>query len=137
MIKNLLTKIKFPSLSKFLFCFTIDDKGSSTSITKNKKLEDTLANRQWGVNTMRKMNFITGFECHVCDQIHRNRKRVRDEGKPPVQHRATREHYGCPKPTRFPFPDIEGSNSWERNNWEWDYENGRKMADKLKLKLNQ
>ena len=100
----------------------------------NTKLIETLANREWGINTIRKMNFVTGFECHVCDQIHRNRARVR-EGKPPVQHRATMEHYGCPKPVKFPFADATGSESWERLNWEWDYDHGRKQADILKSKL--
>ena len=104
--------------------------------TSNKKLKETLENRQWGINTIRKMNFVTGFECHVCDQIHRNRIRVSEEGKPPLQHRATLEHYGCPKPTRFPFPDLKGAESWERSNWKWDYENGRKQAAKLKSKLS-
>ncbi|XP_066928924.1 alpha-(1,3)-fucosyltransferase 10-like [Clytia hemisphaerica] len=100
----------------------------------NKKLEKVLEERQWGVDTGRKMNMVTGFECHVCDQIHRNRNRQK-AGEPILQYRATLEHYGCPKPTQFPFPDVPGSQDWERKNWLWDYDGGKEQAIKMKRKM--
>jgi len=108
-------------------------KYKSTGIT-NDKLKRELENREWGVDTIRKMNYITGFECHVCDQIHRNRKLVKD-GKEPIQHVATVEHYGCPKPVMFQFPKIANSENYERQAWGWEYDQAKENAWNLRKKV--
>lgn len=100
----------------------------------NEKLNKTLAGRLWGVNTGRKLSYVTGFECHVCDQIHRNRKLVA-EGKPFVQHIATLEHYGCPKPRKFPYDNIPDTEDWMRNVWLYEYDDTKELAKRLQQKV--
>ena len=101
-----------------------------TGIT-NQKLNDTLNKRQWGIDTMYKMNYVTGFECHVCDQIHRNRKLVA-KGEKPIIHTANINHYGCPKPKNYNFPSIPGSEEWEHEIWAHEYEKAKQRAKNLK-----
>ncbi|XP_057314827.1 alpha-(1,3)-fucosyltransferase 10-like isoform X1 [Hydractinia symbiolongicarpus] len=100
----------------------------------NSKLNKTLQERQWGVDTVYKMSFITGFECHVCDQIHRNKKRVA-EGLKPIEHKANIEHYGCPAPKKYDLPPINGAEDWERETWLWEYNDAAKRSAILKEKV--
>ena len=100
----------------------------------NQKLLDHLESRPWGVNNMYKMSFITGFECHVCDRIHANRKLV-ELGKEPIKHIADLSHYGCPKPVRYDYPDLPGTEEWERSTWSYEYEEGKTRAVTLKKKV--
>lgn len=100
----------------------------------NTKLNVTLVKRMWGVNTGLKISYVTGFECHVCDQIHRNRNLVA-EGKPPVNHVASFNHYGCPKPIKFPYDNIPNTEDWVRDVWGHEYENAKNRAAKLHRKV--
>lgn len=101
---------------------------------KNMKLKTTLEKRKWGINTSRKLNYITALECYVCDQLHNNRIR-QTEGKTPQISIASQEHYGCPKPVLFPFPSTPGTEDWERKMWLWEYDEGKKKAINLKNKV--
>ena len=100
---------------------------------QNLKLGTVLSERKWG-HKFFDMYPVTGFECHVCDQIHRNRNRIKN-GETPLVYQATFEHYGCPKPTRFPFPNIPGSTDWNRDCWLSDYMDGKRIAKDLYKKV--
>lgn len=103
----------------------------------NSFLSERLQKRQWGVDTSMKMSFVVGFECHVCDQIHQNKKLVA-AGSAPVGHRATFEHYGCPVPTKYDLPSPEGTHYWERDLWQFEYDGAASKVNELKkiLKSN-
>jgi len=97
----------------------------------NTRLKSILAQRTWGVDTPYKMSFITGFECHVCNEIHKNRQRVAD-GYEPVVKRGSHEHYGCPPPQKYDLPAAPGDEGWERDIWYWEYEQAKEKVQQLK-----
>ncbi|XP_012559412.1 alpha-(1,3)-fucosyltransferase 10 isoform X1 [Hydra vulgaris] len=101
---------------------------------RNPILNKALSERQWGVKSFYRMSYVTGFECYVCDQIHSNLK-LMQEGKLPIKHQATFEHYGCPKPEKYNYSDIPGAFDWERNIWLWEYEKAKKNSVLLKEKV--
>lgn len=96
----------------------------------NAKLIKNLDERPWAINSVYRMSFITGFECHVCDQIHRNKK-----ANNALLFQGRLEHYGCPKPEKYPYDSPVGSESWERDTWIWDYEEGQRRAKKFISKI--
>ena len=100
----------------------------------NVKLNKTLNGRQWAVNSMYKMSFVTGFECHVCDRIHKNRK-LEKTGETAINYQATYEHYGCPAPVKYNLPDVIGADDWERKTWFWEYQDAKGKALELKKKV--
>ena len=100
-----------------------------TGIT-NSLLYDTLHDRPWGVDTHHKMNFITGFECHVCDRIHEDRE-VAERGADKGARIATGAHYGCGPPTKYDLPPPAGDEGWERDLWTWEYERAGENLRKL------
>ena len=100
---------------------------------RNSKLATVLSEREWGRKFF-EMLPVTGFECQVCDQIHLNRKRVKN-GETPLIHQATIEHYGCPKPKKFVFPNPPGITDWNRDCWLYDYKNGKREAQILYKKV--
>ena len=100
----------------------------------NIKLNTTLNERQWGINTVYQMNFVTGFECHVCDRIHKNRK-LQKKGEKLLEYRAAYDHYGCPAPLKYDLPDIVGSEDWERDSWLWEYKDAEKKAKELNYRV--
>ena len=60
--------------------------------------------RKWVVDYIEEgINFIDGFECHVCDQIHR-RLRLEAEGLDPLPRAASGAHYNC----MVPQPSLKG-----------------------------
>lgn len=77
----------------------------------NSLLIDTVNNRDWGshdhkyyiYNTENKKDYYQGFECHVCNEIH---KRIKAEDQHtanpstpmPKPKMANNTHLGCPKP---------------------------------------
>ena len=105
----------------------------TTGLT-NPILTKALSDRQWGVKTVYRMSYVTGFECYVCDQININKKLSR-ENKLFIKQQASVEHYGCPKPEKLNFTDIPGSLDWERNIWLWEYEKAKKNSVLLKEKV--
>jgi len=100
---------------------------------ENKKLKTDLDTRQWAVNSMYRMSFITGFECHVCDRVHKNRKMNNS-----LRYQGSLEAYGCPKPTIYDYVSPKGTEDWERSVWSWSYIDAKNKAKEFKEKiLNQ
>ena len=67
--------------------------------------------RKWVVDYIEEgINFIDGFECHVCDQIHR-RLRLQSEGLDPLPLVASGAHYNC----LHPRPALKGDG--EHSDW--------------------
>ena len=91
-----------------------------TGVT-NKLLRNLTESRSWGVNNdFSKPNFIEEFECFVCQRLHENEKRIH-QGKKPLQHIASREHYGCPKPTSFRDRPEGNLQLMTNTNWELEW----------------
>ena len=71
----------------------------------NSMLTESMKTRPWGVDEYEDvtMNFIDGFECHVCDRVY---EELLDDaaGKKSLLFQADQSHYGCPRPT----PAIPG-----------------------------
>jgi len=102
----------------------------STGI-KNGKLLTSLRQREWGVNNLNKMSFITGFECVICDRVHKNRKMLKEKGEK-QQFVANSKHYGCPKPKVYEFESAPGTEAWERETWQFEYDEARTQARELR-----
>lgn len=100
----------------------------------NQRLIEHLKNRPWGVNDFYKMSFITGFECFVCDQIHRNRK-LKKQGKRTNDYISNAEHYGCPVPLKYAYATPPGSEDWERDAWNYEYDDAKYKAKVLRERV--
>ena len=100
----------------------------------NKKLIGRLQQREWGVNDFNKMSFVTGFECFVCDRIHRNRRELRETGKR-RQFVANSNHYGCPRPQVYEYESPPNTEDWERYSWQTEYDESKKNAKELSSRL--
>ena len=98
---------------------------------RNVLLHETLSRRQWGVGTGYEMDYVVGFECHVCDQIHKNIQLV-SSGELPVKHRVTSEHYGCPLPKKYNFSSVSAFDEEQRDFWIWEYERATKRIERLR-----
>lgn len=69
----------------------------------NRLLLDTLAHRDWGSSRNPgsiEFNFISGFECFVCRQLHISSKQP-EQLQPQRRSIAKADHYGCPGPWMF------------------------------------
>ena len=87
-----------------------------TGVT-NPLLLGTMRVRQWVVDYIEEgINFIEGFECHVCDSIHR-RMRLESDGLEPKPLIANSDHYNClmPEPVlnRREGSDVKGPTAEE------------------------
>ncbi|XP_019630140.1 PREDICTED: alpha-(1,3)-fucosyltransferase 10-like [Branchiostoma belcheri] len=91
----------------------------------NEKLIKHMKAREWGVNDFTQMNFIDGFECFVCNRIHRDMTKRRRNFV--VRHVATKEHYGCPRPKLLPGFKNQG----KLNFWQQMYDNAGFSAKAL------
>ncbi|CAH1793924.1 unnamed protein product [Owenia fusiformis] len=87
---------------------------------KNEYLKDIMTKREWGINNdWDRPNFIDSFECVVCNRLHENIKRKK-QGLPIKRHIANVNHYGCPKPRKY--PEVGGSlvrveDKWHAQEW--------------------
>ena len=63
-----------------------------TGVT-NQRLLESYKSRKWSVDDDDKLNFIDGFQCFVCDEIHR--RRSQPDPEPMI---ATHNHCNCPIP---------------------------------------
>lgn len=69
----------------------------------NQYLRQTVADRDWDIGDhwqTAKPNFIDGFQCYLCKQLHQRQKQIA-EGQKLETKMATIDHYGCPEPRRF------------------------------------
>lgn len=95
-----------------------------TGIT-NPVLQSHLSKRDWLVNDENyENNFISGFECFICQRIHENLKRV-ERGQPLLKHIANVSHYGCPRPLSF---DEEGKMVPVNSLWDYEWLRSKKIA---------
>lgn len=87
----------------------------------NTRLLKTMRNRPWG-HSFEEQNYVTGFECFVCDRIHESLKRKAsqlDENG----FVASQDHYGCPRPEKYNFPHSTNPDvSAERDLWWQEYD---------------
>lgn len=86
-----------------------------TGVT-NQQLLDHMAHREWTINdeTGRSTNMIDGFECHVCDQLHRRLGKTK-RGLPFDAVFANRDHFDCPFPESRSFVDPKDLDEKERD----------------------
>ena len=101
-----------------------------TGIT-NGKLLKRLRQRDWGVNDFSKMSFVTGFECFICDRVHKSRKILKERGER-LKFVANKKHYGCPKPQTYNFASPPNTEDWERETWQMEYDEAKNQADKIR-----
>lgn len=96
---------------------------------RNARLLKHMKERKWnmvdGGNS-----FVTGFECFVCDRIHDNLNK-RKLGLPTEKHVANQNHFGCPRPVQFKYPPVKGSEQFERDMWQAEYDDHREIAKTL------
>ena len=84
------------------------------SIEKESLLYRTMAERTWGIHNDRvRGNFISKFECLVCERLHQIRQ------DPTVKYQASFDHYGCPAPVTF---DGNGQLRERSGHWYRTYE---------------
>lgn len=96
----------------------------------NKRLLSIMENRPWGTS-YEEVNYVTGFECFVCNRIHENLKR---KAKGLVENKfvASQEHYGCPKPEKYNFPHSSNHDSdGQRDLWWEEYDQSVRESQKL------
>lgn len=110
----------------------------------NTFLLESLEGREWGVNDMTAPNYLSGFECFVCDQENarfaEERKHRKFGGKlaTPAPRIAKYSHMGCP----MPVPgfgneeDLSASDSWKQM-WLQDYWQSLDQAEALSAMLRQ
>ena len=102
----------------------------------NERLLKFMNNRPWG-HHFEELNYVTGFECFVCDRLHENKKRV-SEGLPKKQFLASQDHYGCPRPKNYDLPDPPGLEDAEsRGIWENEYDSTKKQSEQLYRRVYQ
>lgn len=84
------------------------------TISKETLIERVMTERTWGTHNDRtRGNFISKFECLVCERIHRSKE------IPTMKFQAQLDHYGCPPPVTF---DSEGNLSEKSGHWYRTYE---------------
>lgn len=76
----------------------------------NPLLQQHMQEREWVIDN-EGLNFIDGFECYVCNEIHRM-KRKEAKGQEVSPRIATIDHYNCPIPE--PSLELEGKTIAEK-----------------------
>lgn len=96
----------------------------------NERLLSFMKNRPWGTS-FEEQNYVTGFECFVCDRIHENIKR-KAAGLVENKHVASQEHYGCPRPAKHNFRHSSNDDSdGQRNLWWQEYDHSARESQEL------
>ena len=95
----------------------------------NEKLLEHMKNRPWSI-TDEARNFVSGFECLVCDRLHENIKRQR-AGLSIIKHVANQNHFGCPRPVLFDYPLPNGTEQFERDMWLTDFDEHIPVAKRM------
>lgn len=100
----------------------------------NNRLLNFMKSRKWG-HRIGDVNFVTEFECFVCNRLHENAKR-QYHGLPKKQFSATQDHYGCPRPTKYNLPAPPGVSDGEaRDIWQSDYDTSKILSEQLYRKV--
>ena len=105
-----------------------------TGVT-NADLLKILKEREWTPDdeqtwTWGNINFVDAFECHVCEQVHKNLE-AEARGNSQASKSANLHHYGCPIPLKFDGSGKYGQFN-ERNSWSTLYQNQKIVAESLK-----
>ncbi|EDO49643.1 predicted protein [Nematostella vectensis] len=101
-----------------------------TSGIDNKYLLNFMEKRPWG-HGLEKVNFVSAFECFVCDRIHENLER-KTKGLSQRMYLADQSHYGCPKPKMFDLGvPMEQERFYTRKIWGDEYEQGKSQSQAL------
>ena len=102
----------------------------------NERLSNFMKNRSWG-HLIDEPNYVSGFECFVCNSLHENTKRQL-QGFPKKRYFATQDHYGCPRPEKYHLPAPPGINDNEaRDIWQNEYDSTKIQSDQLFRKVYQ
>lgn len=96
----------------------------------NERLLDHMEHRPWGI-VNGGSSFINGFTCYVCDRLHENLKRQKT-GLSTIKHVANQDHFGCPRPVLFHYPPPKGTENWEREVWEKEFDRCIPIAKRMK-----
>ena len=99
----------------------------------NQRLLKFMKNCPWG-QTLEEPNFVTGFECLICDRVHENLQREA-KGLPKKEYIATQEHYGCPKPVNYHY--IATTYYDTRDVWAAEYESTRQKSEELNQRVRR
>lgn len=83
-----------------------------TGVINNQHLVETMKHRKWGVNDPLQTNFISGFECFICNRIHANEQSAKKR-----TFVADADHYNCPLPTPFGKGNTFANNKWYIDAW--------------------
>ena len=84
---------------------------STRTIANDSLLARTMSERQWGIHNDRvRGNFISRFECLVCERAHQTRQ------DPSQRYQAKFDDYGCPPPATFDGQGrlLDRSGDWYR-----------------------
>ena len=95
----------------------------------NERLLHFMKNRPWGTS-FEGQNYVTGFECLVCDRIHENLKH-KASGLAENEYVASQEHYGCPRPKKYNFPHSNNVDDGDRALWWQEYDQSATESKKL------
>lgn len=86
-----------------------------------------MKNRKWAINNdWTKPNFVTNFECCVCERLHEQMMHSKEGAQ--LRHQAVVEHYGCPKPTQFSDSPPGSLAQKDGGDWASEWEEGRHRA---------
>ncbi len=111
--------------ASYLKYLDFKEKGGVT----NPRLLKHMRERKWNM-VDGENSFVTGFECLVCDRLHKNLKRQKS-GLPVAKHMANQNHYGCPRPVQFKYPPVKGVEQFERDMWQTEFDEHKKIAKAL------
>ncbi|XP_002733111.1 GDP-fucose protein O-fucosyltransferase 4-like [Saccoglossus kowalevskii] len=97
----------------------------------NEFLINHISKRTWGINVVGKDDFITGFECYVCDRVI---ERINNQTLPPRI--ASYAHMGCPEPdvSYGSRDDVPMSDEWRM--WKEDFWGHMDQAHALQHMMN-
>ena len=95
----------------------------------NPRLLKHMKERKWNM-VGEESTFITEFECLICDRIYNNLE-TQKLGLPIINHVANQNHYGCPRPVQFNFPKVKGSEQFERDFWQKEFDEYKTIGKAL------
>ena len=98
---------------------TFKKKGGVT----NPLFQKIMSERERAINNdWSRPNYISSFECLLCERLHDNQRRVATS-RTPLEYHADVSHYGCPRPRVF--SDSPAGNlslvddKWMGSEWTW------------------
>nr|CAB3247492.1 alpha-(1,3)-fucosyltransferase 11 [Phallusia mammillata] len=92
----------------------------NSDVIPNSLLRETLENRTWTLDGNDHNNFVGGYECYLCEQMHELKNRG-ESGQPIIPRVVPHSHLDCPppEPSFGTIADIPPNNPF--HNWVNDY----------------